>query len=128
MKTLLTLLSHLAFWKTPKKETTAPLKTYETDLNQSLLIRVINPESELLDQALGITEARLDELKDALEKAINSHHGKTLGIPGALEEITPVLKHPNEIIYVGIMLGAWYEQNARLARIAKMVNPGSKDS
>lgn len=126
MKKILTILSSLVFWKASPKEKPA-IKSYTGEPVVNLLIRVINPEEDQLHASLGITEERLKFLADLVENAVQKSATGNLGIPGALDQISPELKHPNEIVYAGIILGSWYESSQRANAVAKMLGRSKEE-
>ncbi len=65
-----------------------------------LIIRVINDSDEIA-QSLGITLERQDEIATLCNEA----DLKTERVTEMLEMVSPQLKHANELVLVGIILG-----------------------
>ncbi len=66
----------------------------------NLLIRVIN-DSDDISQSLGITEERQEQIATFCENA----DLKTEKVTEMLEIVSPQLKHANELVLVGIIIG-----------------------
>lgn len=78
-------------------------KTYSTDNKFKLCI--VNDNTELLHETLGVTEERSKELLDIALKAYDSHATLT----GSYEEMLESCKHINEVVMIMNMFNRIHE-------------------
>jgi hypothetical protein len=67
--------------------------------NGSLKVTEIYPKEKNLNTALGITTERHLELVEAMDSMFKSKNDLT----GILEDMSLLCKHPNELVYVGMI-------------------------
>lgn len=86
----------------PKKTTPAkkPVKNLKANKN-SLLVKIIEDNTDSLTESLGITE----ENSDRLIKDMNRVYRSNSTVSDTMAEMSKHCKHANELIWVGFTLG-----------------------
>lgn len=77
-------------------------KEKQVDYSDIIRVRVIEEESPDLAEALGITEDRLEELTAKLKISMEEENTT---ISDTFASFNGTVKHANELIYVGFMIG-----------------------
>jgi len=86
-----------------------------TDKND-VTIHILDSETTLIHQALGLSEERRDFIHDKMSKYIETSRDKVV-VTAFIEELSKELIHPNELFFAAYSLGNYAGQQAEMGRM-----------
>lgn len=90
------------------------MKTVEENRNV-LLVTEITPESNNIEEALGLTPERCEELVNIAHRVKETKiDGKRTTMSYTFQEISKECKHANELIWIGFVIGSILERQSNL--------------
>jgi hypothetical protein len=84
-------------------------------------------DNDSLRQALGIPEARCEELCGLIEKIHRAHNGK-ISISGLMEEASEHCENANELAFISFVLGTHVRRSSDpISLLVSMLQQSTKD-
>jgi hypothetical protein len=89
--------------------------------NQTMDLKIINPNASMLHQALGISDERADEISEHLNKLMESIRGiGEVPLCTCMQSIAELCSNNEELVYAVFTNARWMEKNSDIELIYRL--------